>query len=126
MKELKTRTSNEEGLERTTLQCDEVLENIRATNGHATKNILKRCQSLLDMSFVSTPSTPSSSYDELVPPMSNFNASLDFKPFASDNERLMTKAEMLQPFSCYNRSSPKTWQRLQLTSPQSFRFEMPS
>ncbi len=95
LKELKTRISNEEGLEKATLQCDEVLECIRAANGHTTKNVLKRCESLLNRSFVFTPSTPSSNYDELVPLMFNFNASLDFRPSTSDNERLMTKVEML-------------------------------
>jgi hypothetical protein len=95
-KELKIRSSNEEGLERTTLQCDEVLKHLRATNGHATKKILKRCQSLLDGSHGSTPSTPSSNFVEPEPPMYNPNASLDYRPSTSDNDKLMTKAQMLQ------------------------------
>jgi hypothetical protein len=99
LKELNTRTSNEEGSERATLQCDEVLKRLRATNGHATKNVLKRCQSLLDGSLGSTPSTPSSNYIELVPPMFNPNASLDSRPTASDNDKLMIKAKMLQIYS---------------------------
>ncbi len=39
LKELKTRISNKKGLEKTTLQCDQVLEHLKATNGHATRNV---------------------------------------------------------------------------------------
>jgi hypothetical protein len=99
LKELKTITSNEEGLKRATLQCDEVLKRLKATNGHATNNVLKRCQSLLDRSLGSTPSTPSSNYVELIPPMFNPNASLDSRPTTSDNDKLMVKAKMLQIYS---------------------------
>ncbi len=73
-----------------------MLEHLRAAWEHATKNVMKRRQSLLDSSLVFTPSTLSSSFVEVVPLMCNPNASLDFKPFASDNDRLMTKAKMLQ------------------------------
>jgi hypothetical protein len=65
LKELKTKISNEEGLKKATLQCDEVLECLKATNGHVIKKVLKRHQSLLHGSLVFTPSTPSSSYVEL-------------------------------------------------------------
>jgi hypothetical protein len=41
LKELKTITSNGEGSKRATLQRDEVLECLRATYEHATKNVLK-------------------------------------------------------------------------------------
>jgi len=54
LKELKIGTNNEEGLERATLQCDEVLERLNAIDGHATRNVLKKCQSLLDGPPVST------------------------------------------------------------------------
>jgi len=47
LKEFKIGTSNEEGLKIATLKYDEVLECLRAASGHATKNILKRHQSLL-------------------------------------------------------------------------------
>jgi hypothetical protein len=56
--ELKTRTSNEEGLERATLQCDEMLQHLKVTNGHATRNVLNRCQSLINGTSLSTTSTP--------------------------------------------------------------------
>jgi hypothetical protein len=39
-KEFKIGTSNEEGSKKATLQYDEVLECLRATSGHATKNVL--------------------------------------------------------------------------------------
>ncbi len=48
LKELKTRTLIEMGLGKTTLQCDQMLEHLKATNGHATRNILKRHQHLID------------------------------------------------------------------------------
>ncbi len=73
-----------------------MLERLRATNGHATKNILKRFQSLLYESFVFIPSTPSSNYDDPITLMFNLNASFDSRPFASDNDRLMNKEKMLQ------------------------------
>ncbi len=41
LKELKTRISNEEDLEKATFQCDKVLAQLMATNGHISKNVLK-------------------------------------------------------------------------------------
>jgi hypothetical protein len=58
LNEAKTRNLNEEGLERETLQCDEMLQHLKITNGHATKNVLKRRQSLIDGASMSTTSTP--------------------------------------------------------------------
>jgi hypothetical protein len=58
LNEFKTRTLNEEELERATLQCDEMLQHLKVTNGHATRNVLKRCQSLIDGALMSTTSTP--------------------------------------------------------------------
>lgn len=48
LKELKIGISNEEGLNKTTLQCDQVLEYLKAIDGHATRNVLKRHQSLIN------------------------------------------------------------------------------
>jgi hypothetical protein len=74
-----------------------MLKHLRATYEHATKNVSKRRQSLLDRSHVFTPSTLSSSYVKLVLLMLNPNASrCEPKPYASDSDRLMTKANMLQ------------------------------
>jgi hypothetical protein len=78
------------------LQYDEVLECLRATSGHATKNVLKRHQSLLYGSLVFIPSTPSSNYVDPIPLMFNPNISLDSRPFANDNDKLMINAKMLQ------------------------------
>jgi hypothetical protein len=57
LNELKTRTLNEERLERETLQCHEMLQHLKVTNGHATRNVLKRRQSLIDGVAMSTTST---------------------------------------------------------------------
>jgi hypothetical protein len=48
LRELKIGISNEEGLNKTTLQCDQVLEDLKAIDGHATRNVLKSHQSLID------------------------------------------------------------------------------
>ena len=47
-KELKTRTSNEEGSEKAVLQADDVLTRLNGTNSHATCNILKLWQTMVD------------------------------------------------------------------------------
>ncbi len=59
MKKLKIEISNEEGLEKATLQCDQELKHLKAINGHATNNVLKKHQSHLD--GVVIPENPSSS-----------------------------------------------------------------
>jgi hypothetical protein len=41
LKELKMWISNEEGLQKETLRCDQVWEHLKAAYGHATKNVLK-------------------------------------------------------------------------------------
>ena len=48
LKELKTRTSNDEGSNRAILQADDVLTRLRNTDSHATRNILRLRQSMLD------------------------------------------------------------------------------
>jgi hypothetical protein len=85
LKELKIGTSNKKGLEKTTLQCDQVLECLKATNGHATKNILKKHQSLIVGPSILIPIT-STSYT---------SPSLDSTPSGSDGEKSMTKSKML-------------------------------
>jgi hypothetical protein len=37
--ELKTRISKQEASEKATLQCDQMLKRLKATNGHATRNV---------------------------------------------------------------------------------------
>ncbi len=83
-------------MKRTTLQYDEVLECLKVASGHVTKKILKRHQSLSYGSLVFIPSTPS--YNSIDPIFLMFspNVLLDYRPFASDNDKLMFKAKMLQ------------------------------
>ena len=47
LKEIKTSTSNEDNSNKATLQCDEVLEQLQCTDGHAARNVLKRRQSII-------------------------------------------------------------------------------
>jgi hypothetical protein len=42
LKELEIGISNQEGSEKAIVQCDQVLEHLKATNGHATRNIFKK------------------------------------------------------------------------------------
>ncbi len=104
MKELKTRISNQEGLKKTTLQCDQVLEHLKATNGHITMNVLKRSQSLIDGAFIPIPETPCSSWSKPITPTSYTSPFLDSTPFESDGEKSMAKLEMLQ-------ANPGAWQQ---------------
>ena len=48
LKELKTGTSNEEGSDRAVLQADNVHTHLRNTNSHATRNILRLRQNMLE------------------------------------------------------------------------------
>jgi hypothetical protein len=52
--------SNQEGSKKSTLQCDQVLERLKATNGHATRNVLKRSEILINGAFIPIPKTPGS------------------------------------------------------------------
>ncbi len=46
LKELKTKTSNEKGFQIIILQSDQVLAQLKATDGHATQNVFKRRKTL--------------------------------------------------------------------------------
>ncbi len=96
MKELKTWTSNEEGLEKATLQCDQILECLKATNGHATRNVWKKHQSLIDGATIPILETSSSNWSKPMIPTIYPSPSLNFTPFWSDGEKPMTQLEMLQ------------------------------
>ncbi len=61
MKKLKISTSYEDNLEQATLQCDVVLERLKSINGHASQNVLKRWQSLIDRTPITQSSSPSPS-----------------------------------------------------------------
>jgi hypothetical protein len=96
LKELKIGNSNEEGLDNATFQCDDMLRHLKVTDGHASKNVLKRCQNMMDgVPFHMLATLFSSS-----PKHEGFafilNASLDSRLFACDGgEWMMTKVEML-------------------------------
>ncbi len=89
MKELETRASNEKGWKKATLQCDQMLDCLKATNGHATRNVLKRHQNLI----VCLPifKTPSCNWFEPITPTSYPNPSLDSTRSRSDGEKSMKK-----------------------------------
>jgi hypothetical protein len=48
LKELKTNTSNEQGMERVALYSDHVLAQFKTIDGHASKNVLERHQSMIE------------------------------------------------------------------------------
>jgi hypothetical protein len=48
LKELKTRTSNEDDSNKVALLCDDVLEKLKTIDGHTSRNVLKKQQSFID------------------------------------------------------------------------------
>ncbi len=48
LKELKTRTSNENDCDNIALHCDDVLEKLKTIDGHTSRNVLKKQQSFID------------------------------------------------------------------------------
>jgi hypothetical protein len=100
LKELKTSKANKEGVKKVVLQSDQVLAQLKSTNGHATQNVLKRWQILMErttnLSYHSSPSpflnlSPYFTSDEIarlsyIPPTTSTSTSI---------ERPMTKLEML-------------------------------
>lgn len=113
LRELKTGTSNEEDSDRAAIQPEDVIDAIRATDGHAARNVLRVRQSMLDAR------SPSLGSSESGPPRSPENVSSDHVqgtlregsgaavrrmrvasstgPSATtqEKEKLMTKAEIL-------------------------------
>ncbi len=82
-------------MEKTTLQCDQMLKHLKATNGHATNNVLKRHQSLIDGASIPIPKTLGSSWSELITLTSYTNPFLDSIRFGSDGEKSLAKSKML-------------------------------
>ena len=84
LKELKTGTSNEKGSNRAILQADDVLTRLRNTDSHATRNILRLRQSMLDQasgaatspSTFSQPSSPGISPSQMQDAPTGTQASL--------------------------------------------------
>jgi hypothetical protein len=72
-----------------------VLERLKATNGHAIRNVLKRCQSLINGALIPILETLGFSWFEPITFTSFSSPSLDFTPFGSDGEKTMTKSKML-------------------------------
>jgi len=97
LKELKTRNSNEEGLDNATFQFDDMLGHLKVTNGDASKNVLKRHQNMMDgvpFHRLTILISNSPKHEEFAYILS---ASLDSRLLACDGgERMMTKVEMLQ------------------------------
>ncbi len=52
LKRFKSNNSNEKDAKWVTLQCDEVLEYMKITNGHVTQNVLKRQQNIIERSHI--------------------------------------------------------------------------
>ena len=48
LKEIKTNNNNKDNSNNVTFQCDEVLEQLKCTDGHAAWNVLKKRQSIID------------------------------------------------------------------------------
>jgi hypothetical protein len=73
-----------------------MLEGLKAKNGHAIKNVLKKHQNLIDGAFMSKTSTFTFSYVKLLSSTINLNAFLNFRPSLSEGEKAMTKSRELQ------------------------------
>ncbi len=71
-----------------------MLKHLKITNEHATRNILKIREHLIDGAFIFKPSTSSSNFHEPIALISNSSAYLDSTSFVNDNEKSMTKAKM--------------------------------
>jgi len=99
LKELKTNTSNELGTKRATLQSNHALAQLKTTNGHASMNVLKRCQLMIeDTSSPYFQSSPNSTDNPSC--MSNETLGLSLRlvtpPLVPTFVCPMTKFEMLQ------------------------------
>jgi hypothetical protein len=99
LKELKIGTSNEQGMERATLHFDHVLAQCKTTDGHASRNVLKRYQSMIEgTSSPPSQSSPNSTHNPS--PMSDetlrLSSRLATPPHVPTFECPMTKFEMLQ------------------------------
>ncbi len=99
LKELKTNTSNEQDIDRATLQSNNVVAQFRTTNEHASRNVLKRCQSMVEgtsspssQSFQNFIHNPSPMFDETHELLSR----LAIAPPVTTFECTMTKSKMLQ------------------------------
>ncbi len=84
-------------MDKATLQCDDILQRLKARDGHVSRNVLKRRHNMMDGVPIPRPTTLIFSSLELEGFTSIPNASLDSKLHVGDGgEWMMTKAEMLQ------------------------------
>ncbi len=83
--------SNEEGLNQTTLKCDDVLEQMKATNSHASQKNLKKEQNFID----GTPITPTPSPS--LNPSPNDLDEPSICPTSLDLTHITTSTKMLAP-----------------------------
>lgn len=108
LKELKTGTSNEEGSDRAVLQADDVLTRLRNTDSHATRNILRVRQNMLEQASsgggnspttFSQPSSPGMAPSQVqdVNPIwqASSHGAGTRSPSPSSNQKLPSKAELL-------------------------------
>jgi hypothetical protein len=74
-----------------------MLEHLKVIDGHASRNVLKRCQNMINGVPIFHSKTPILTSISLKPKGSkpNLFAFIDFRPFASDGEWMMTKVTML-------------------------------
>jgi hypothetical protein len=98
---LKTKTSNEEGNKKVVLQNEDVLAKPKATNGHATWNVFKTQQSVINYAstppIVPRPHTPSTICEDVDEITSIPSSSLGLEISSSPSGKVKTiKAEMLQ------------------------------
>jgi hypothetical protein len=96
LKELKTRTFNEDGNEKGVLQNEEVLTQLKAMNGHATQNMLKRWQNVIDFSPHSCPITLHAVGDSLDDVASTWLCGMGVGGALGSFGKCMTKANVFQ------------------------------
>ncbi len=77
LKELKTGNYNEKGLDNVTFQCDDMLGHLKVIDVHASKNVVKRRQNMMDGVPLHRLATLISSSPEHEGFASILNASLD-------------------------------------------------
>ena len=98
LKKIQTCTSNEDNSNKATFQCDEVLEQLKCTDGHTARNVLKRRQSIIGRC---SPSASSGDLECLTPvsPSAQDSSKGVRGSFPRDVktpiEKPLTKAEML-------------------------------
>jgi hypothetical protein len=98
-----------------------MLKHLKVIDGHVSRNVLKRCQNMIDSVPIFYSKTPILTSISLKPKGSkpNLFAFIDSRPFASDGEWMMTKVTMLYSQSknmatmtcCFGPPSPKMFHR---------------